>query len=304
MTVPPSMAITAAYGAMSNMEYVKGLAQEPEDNKFRQALPEVTQAAAKALLAERQTEAQMQSAVHSRQLAVKAQKEEAKAERRAAVRSRQLAVKARKEEETAKKAEARRAEAHTNLENHKAVLRQKAETLFGTSPLTDRLVQKCHEGNKAEALKTAKFYLDESGRSPQEQASALEDFKKDLNEHGRLMRKAGVLPPKAQRLKSAKSEKVTTENQQSEIATAQTTPMDSTSSPQVGAGPRNDTKESNSQKQSGGLLDKLAKAMEEKTGLTPQDLKEGVETMLAKDAKQAVNYQIRRGMRNILKDLF
>ncbi len=52
------------------------------------------------------------------------------------------------------------------------------------------------------------------------------------------------------------------------------------------------------------FIGKIGDFVQQKTGLTPQDLKEKAEGMLAKDAVQAANYQIRKGMRNILKDLF
>ena len=53
-----------------------------------------------------------------------------------------------------------------------------------------------------------------------------------------------------------------------------------------------------------GFLGKFGDVIQQKTGLTPQDLKDGVKTMLAKDAKQAANYEVRRKMRNFFKDLF
>ena len=292
MTVPPSMAITAAYGAMSNMEYVKGLAQQPEDRMFRQALPEITQAAVKAWMEEQQSEnkeAQQKEVLRqARSKAAaerKAQKDEAKSrkalEKETKAQRVQQAQIARQE-----RTEASKAQAAAELENHKTVIRQKAETLFGQSPLTDGLVQKCHEGNKAEALKAAKFYLSQSGSNPEEQASALEGFKKDLNEHGRMMKKAGVT--------QTKPRKTTVRSHQPEIPTSQTAP--------IGAAPRDDG--STKQNSSGGLLDKLAEVVEQKTGLTAQDIKDGVEGMLAKDLKQAGNYEVRRVMRNFLKKIF
>lgn len=71
----------------------------------------------------------------------------------------------------------------------------------------------------------------------------------------------------------------------------------SSSTPAYSAGtPRNDGNQ--------GFLGKIGDMLQQKTGLAPQDLKAAAEGMLAKDAKQAVNYQIRKGMRDILKDMF
>jgi ParB family transcriptional regulator, chromosome partitioning protein len=71
----------------------------------------------------------------------------------------------------------------------------------------------------------------------------------------------------------------------------------SSSTPAYSAGtPRNDSNNN--------FLGKIGDFVQQKTGLTPDQIKQTAEGMLAKDAKQAVNYQIRKGMRNILKDLF
>jgi hypothetical protein len=63
----------------------------------------------------------------------------------------------------------------------------------------------------------------------------------------------------------------------------------------IRSGIRNDEK---------GFLGKIGDVIQQKTGLTAEDLKEKAGDMLARDAKQAVNYEVRKGMRDILKDLF
>lgn len=75
------------------------------------------------------------------------------------------------------------------------------------------------------------------------------------------------------------------------------TEVASSSTPAYSAGtPRNDRNK--------GLLGRIGDVLQQKTGLTPEILKQGAEAMLAKDAKQAANYEIRRKMRNLLKGWF
>ena len=93
--------------------------------------------------------------------------------------------------------------------------------------------------------------------------------------------------------------KTKTKSEKPEIATPQNAPTGSTGSPQVGAGTRNDSGLDHK-----GFLGKIGDVIQKKTGLSPQDIKDSVENNLAKDAKQAANYQVRRVMRNFLRNIF
>lgn len=62
---------------------------------------------------------------------------------------------------------------------------------------------------------------------------------------------------------------------------------------------------SQQQPPSPGLFDQVKQAVIKQVGVADSESLVGEATdMLLKDAKQAVNYQIRKGMRNVIKDMF
>jgi len=127
----------------------------------------------------------------------------------------------------------------------------------------------------------------EAGRKAALEAKAAEKARK-------LAKRQAALQAKME----AKAQKQKPEIPASQPAPTLREPQGPEQSRRVGAAPRDDEKGEKS------FLGKIGDLVEQKTGLTPQDLKAKAEGMLAKDAVQAANYQIRRGMRNILKDLF
>jgi hypothetical protein len=90
-----------------------------------------------------------------------AQKAEAKAQKAAAreqARSARLQANAQKGQAT-----------QANLEDHKVVIQQKVEAIFGAGLLSNSLLQKGHSGNVRGALKLAQTVLSQSGKPPEEQ---------------------------------------------------------------------------------------------------------------------------------------
>jgi hypothetical protein len=97
---------------------------------------------------------------------------------------------------------------------------------------------------------------------------------------------------------------------QTEVLAPSTTPAEpilSSSNPSPQAGPEQipSPVESPQQPPSPGLFDQVKQAVIKQVGVADSESLVGEATdMLLKDAKQAVNYQIRRGMRSIIKDMF
>ncbi|HJT25502.1 MAG TPA: ParB/RepB/Spo0J family partition protein [bacterium] len=71
--------------------------------------------------------------------------------------------------------------------------------------------------------------------------------------------------------------------------------------------PRNDNKsQANTQEPAmkRGFLARIEDMVQKKTGLTAEDIRQGVKSAVVKDAKQAANYEVRLKMRKFLKGLF
>ncbi|HTC19329.1 MAG TPA: hypothetical protein VK859_00675, partial [bacterium] len=206
------------------------------------------------------------------------------------------------------------AQKQLELENFKRDAKNHLESAFGASPLVEGLWQKVLAGPNGESIKMAKTYLLATGKSPEEQGLFMKDFKLIIR---RLAR------PKAERPLAAnkpESEPVTTQvpepPQAVEPAVAQNQPQTTPSSshpaitgsataafPPQPSAEANVPPESPAKAPSPGLFDQVKQAVEKHVGTADSESLAGMATdMLLKDAKQAVNYQIRKGMRNILKD--
>jgi hypothetical protein len=215
------------------------------------------------------------------------EKEEAEKQQAEIQKANNKVQKAQAAEETKKRVQM---QAQVAFEGKKLVFKAKVEAFMGPGPLANMVFQAAINGNYSKAKSLMEEALTHSDKSEDQKKAFLSSFGEDLKQLAKLKKTAGkqefpaVAPSVIETTETPVKEEPAVENQ------GEPTMADSTDQPQAGLG----------NPPPSGVLDKVKQAVKDNLHLGPGELTD----VVMKDAKQAVNYEIRKGMRNLLKDTF
>ncbi len=294
-TLTEAEAPVAAYGGMVWLEHMKQKAGVAQENlAYRKAFPDLLKECAKAYQGESAAKASQAEEARKAQEA----KDQQKAQK-AAAKEQAKALQAQKAEGKAQAQTQKEAQKREAFENSKLDAKTHLETAFGPGPLADGIYQKALAGEKTSALKAIKTTLPVVGKSPEEQETFMKDFKVKLSRLSRLNpQKPAVSPRKLARVKP-------------EQKTQAGAPLPETvANPPVGLAQPNHANDLGGHSQApqphgSGLLDIVKGAVEKVAeNVESGSLLGTVVEMTLKNAKQTANYEERKGMRKLFKDVF
>ena len=273
----------AVYGAMAWMENLKAQTNAgAPDPQFNNAWPQLVEGAKQQL--EEEKRLQVEAEKHDKLLAdekalAKSQREE---ERQAAQKAKAEARNAAAALHSLKKTQTQK-ETQGTIRAMGELVKMKVGENLGPGTLTEMVVRAAHNGQKAKALKLYGDGLAHLGKTEEEQKALLSEIEEPVNQMADLKKQLGV-----RNSESGTSGSQTSAEKQTPVVANQ-------------AEAKGDGIQEQAPAPSPGLLGQVVQEAKDKLkDVTAQ----GVTDTLVKDAKQAINYQIRKGMRDILKDVF
>ena len=296
LKLAPSQAPTAVYSALAAIEHLKETALMPDspaaDLRFAQPLPDLA-TEGRRIMAQEQ-------GLLAAQAEEKRKAQEAKDQRKAqkaATKEQARILKAQTVERKAQAEAQKEAQKREAFENSKLDTKTHLETAFGPGPLAEGIYQKALAGEKTSVLKAVKTTLAVVGKNSEEQEIFMKDFKVKLNR----MSKLNPDKPAEDTLKSTRV-KVTPKTQANPL------PATVANSPEGLAQPNhaNDLGGHSQapQPHGSGLLDIVKGAVEKVAeNVESGSLLGTLMNMTLKNAKQTANYEERKEMRHLFKEI-
>jgi ParB/RepB/Spo0J family partition protein len=264
-----SLTLTDSEAPVGVYSTMAGLAKlkDPYDPQWEQAIPGFLELAKASLKAEQ--EAQTQAETQRQQDLV--QKTQAADEAKKIAKERNLK------------------QAQVALEGFKPGLKIKIDTFLGSGPLANMIYQAIESGNKSKALSLAEEALSHTDKPEPIRKAFLEQVEADLKRLRQLKKAAGVKKQESNP-DPIPASSIQTSNPPLETAGSGESQINSTQAPAP----------TSEQPKPAALLDQVKQAVKDNLHLAPGEVADA----LMKDGKQALNYEIRKGFRNLLKDAF